>query len=84
MPAGSQSGVRARSAVSINVAIPVGSFANVAAMLDGVAGVPGCGDVLLTFDDFRFGVDVFERRKQPLLRFGRHIGVYATTLKLAS
>ena len=63
----------AESAVNINMGTLVGSYATVAAMLDEVAAVPGCGGVLLTFDDFVAGVDAFGRRIQPLMRSRRHV-----------
>jgi pyrimidine oxygenase len=45
----------------------VGSFANVARMLDEVATVPGTEGVLLTFDDFVQGVEDFGQHIQPLM-----------------
>lgn len=55
------------SAVNINMGTLVGSYANVARMLDEVASVPGTGGVLLTFDDFVEGVTKFGERVQPLM-----------------
>jgi pyrimidine oxygenase len=55
------------SAVNINMGTFVGSFANVARMLDDVATVPGTEGVLLTFDDFVQGVEDFGQRIQPLM-----------------
>ena len=40
------------SAVNLNMGTLVGSYANVARMLDEIATVPGAEGVLLTFDDF--------------------------------
>ena len=51
----------------------VGSYANVARMLDEVAAVPGTDGVLLTFDDFLQGIDAFGERIQPLMRCRDHI-----------
>ncbi|WP_204310497.1 hypothetical protein, partial [Stenotrophomonas maltophilia] len=45
------------SAVNLNMGTLVGSYENVARMLDEVATVPGTGGVLLTFDDFIKGMD---------------------------
>ncbi len=55
------------SAVNINMGTLVGSFANVARMLDEVAGVSGTEGVLLTFDDFLSGIENFGRFIQPLM-----------------
>ncbi|MDQ8576487.1 pyrimidine utilization protein A, partial [Klebsiella aerogenes] len=61
------------SAVNINMGTLVGSYANVARMLDEVAAVPGTDGVLLTFDDFLQGIDAFGERIQPLMRCRDHI-----------
>ncbi len=61
------------SAVNINMGTLVGSYANVARMLDDVASVPGTDGVLLTFDDFLSGIDAFGQRIQPLMRCRDHI-----------
>ncbi|KKW67870.1 pyrimidine monooxygenase [Lampropedia cohaerens] len=56
------------SAVNINMATLVGSYASVARMLDEMAEVPGTEGVMLTFDDFVAGVRNFGERIQPLMR----------------
>ncbi len=56
------------SAVNINMGTLVGSYANVARMLDEVATIPGTDGVLLTFDDFLIGIEAFGQRIQPLMR----------------
>lgn len=56
------------SAVNLNMGTLVGSYENVARMLDEMATVPGTGGVLLTFDDFLEGVEKFGTRIQPLMR----------------
>jgi pyrimidine oxygenase len=61
------------SAVNINMGTLVGSYANVARMLDEVATVPGTEGVLLTFDDFVKGVEVFGEHIQPLMKSRSHI-----------
>ena len=55
------------SAVNINMGTLVGSYATVARMLDEVATVPGTDGVLLTFDEFVGGVEIFGERIQPLM-----------------
>ena len=51
----------------------VGSYANVAKMLDEVATMPGVKGIMLTFDDFLLGLDDFGKHIQPLMtcRAGR-------------
>ena len=56
------------SAVNINMGTLVGSWANVARMLDEVAEVDGTQGVLLTFDDFLQGIEAFGERIQPLMK----------------
>ncbi|MFT4198897.1 MAG: pyrimidine utilization protein A [Pseudoxanthomonas sp.] len=56
------------SAVNINMGTLVGSYAQVAQMLDEMAQVPGTEGVLLTFDDFPQGVRAFGEHIQPLMR----------------
>jgi pyrimidine oxygenase len=51
----------------------IGSFANVAKMLDEVATVPGTQGVMLTFDDFIQGVEDFGQKIQPLMTSRQHI-----------
>ncbi len=58
-------------AVNINMGTLVGSYANVARMLDEMAAVPNTGGVLLTFDDFLQGVEDFGTRIQPLMQSRR-------------
>jgi len=61
------------SAVNLNMGTLVGSYANVARMLDEVATVPGAEGVLLTFDDFVKGVENFGERIQPLMNSRSHL-----------
>ena len=46
----------------------VGSYANIARMLDDLSKVPGVQGVMLTFDDFLIGMEQFGTRIQPLMR----------------
>jgi pyrimidine oxygenase len=46
----------------------VGSYASVARMLDEVDTVPGVKGVMLTFDDFVTGMDIFGTKVQPLMK----------------
>ncbi len=56
------------SAVNLNMGTLVGSYAQVAGMLDALAAVPGLGGVLLCFDDFVVGTEAFGTQIQPLMR----------------
>ena len=60
-------------AVNINIGTLVGSYAKIAAMLDEVAEVPNTGGVLLTFDHFVEGVELFGTRVQPLMKCRQHV-----------
>jgi pyrimidine oxygenase len=46
----------------------IGSYANVARMLDQVAEIPGLSGIMLTFDDFVIGMEQFGEHIQPLMR----------------
>ena len=74
---GSDTNVRAManpvSAVNINMGTLIGSFEEVAAMLDEMSDVPGTGGVMLTFDDFVEGVEKFGRYIQPLMKSRKHV-----------
>jgi pyrimidine oxygenase len=61
------------SAVNINMGTLVGSYENVARMLDEIAEVPGTEGVLLTFDHFVDGVRNFGERIQPLMQSRAHV-----------
>jgi pyrimidine oxygenase len=63
------------SAVNLNMGTLVGSYANVARMLDEIDAVPGAEGVLLTFDDFVKGVEAFGTRVQPLMTSRRHMAM---------
>ena len=49
----------------------VGSYANVARMLDEFATVPATKGLMLTFDDFLIGMEQFGQRIQPLMKSRR-------------
>ena len=59
------------SAVNLNMGTLVGSYAQVAAMLDTIMTIDGVEGVLLVFDDFLTGLDAFGTRIQPLMRSRR-------------
>ena len=61
------------SAVNINMGTLIGSFEEVAAMLDEMAQVPGTGGAMLTFDDFLEGIEKFGRFIQPLMKSRMHV-----------
>ena len=56
------------SPVNINMGTIVGSFENVATMLDEISEIKGTEGILLTFDDFIQGVEDFGQRIQPLMK----------------
>jgi pyrimidine oxygenase len=51
----------------------VGSYARVAEMLDEMADLKGLSGVMLTFDEFVGGVEMFGHRIQPLMRSRAHV-----------
>jgi pyrimidine oxygenase len=59
--------LRAPSPINFNMGTLVGSYANVARMLDEVATMPGVKGIMLTFDDFLKGMDDYGQRIQPLM-----------------
>ena len=61
------------SAVNLNMGTLVGSYAQVAAMLDAIMTIDGVEGVLLVFDDFLKGLDAFGTRIQPLMQSRRHV-----------
>ena len=52
-----------------NQGLLIGSFENVARMLNELSTVDGVEGVMLTFDDFVAGLDLFGKKIQPLLKF---------------
>jgi pyrimidine oxygenase len=54
-------------AVNMNIGTLVGSYSNVARMLDEAGAVPGTKGIMLTFDDFLIGLDQFGQHIQPLM-----------------
>ena len=61
-------------AVNLNIGVLIGSYANVAGMLDQCAEVPGTKGLMLTFDDFIIGLEQFGQRIQPLMKTRTAIG----------
>ncbi|MFO1080326.1 MAG: pyrimidine utilization protein A [Reyranellaceae bacterium] len=55
-------------AVNFNMGTLIGSYANVARMLDECAALPGTKGIMLVFDDFLVGVEAFGERIQPLMK----------------
>jgi pyrimidine oxygenase len=64
---------RSPSPINFNMGTLVGSYANVARMLDEVAAMPGVKGIMLTFDDFIAGMDAFGARIQPLMECRGHV-----------
>ena len=64
---------QATSPINFNMGTLVGSYANVARMLDEAASVPGTKGIMLTFDDFVVGMDQFGQRIQPLMASRAHL-----------
>ena len=62
-----------RSMVNINIGLLLGSHATVARMLDEMATIPGLAGVLLTFDEFVSGTEIFGERIQPLMKCRQHV-----------
>ncbi len=54
--------------VNLNIGLLLGSHATVAQLLDEVAEIPGMAGVLLTFDEFITGTEIFGERIQPLMK----------------
>jgi pyrimidine oxygenase len=71
------------SPVNINMGTLVGSFENVAKMLDELDEIEGTGGILLTFDDFIQGVEDFGQRIQPLMKSRQDIVVDADPAPLS-
>ena len=63
------------SPVNINMGTLVGSYENVAKMLDEIGEIKGTEGILLTFDDFIQGVEDFGQKIQPLMKCHEHIVV---------
>ena len=56
------------SPINFNMGTIVGSPASCARMLDEVAAMPGVAGIMLCFDDFLGGMDMFGTQIQPLMR----------------
>ena len=62
-----------KSMVNLNIGLLLGSYEKVARLLDEVATIPGLAGVLLTFDEFVSGTEIFGERIQPLMQCRRHV-----------
>jgi pyrimidine oxygenase len=62
-----------KSMVNINIGLLLGSHAKVARLLDEMATIPGLAGVLLTFDEFVGGAEIFGERIQPLMQCRKHV-----------
>ncbi|WP_149541060.1 pyrimidine utilization protein A [Siccirubricoccus phaeus] len=69
--------LRAPSPINFNMGTLVGTYAEVARMLDEAAGMPGVKGIMLTFDDFLLGMDKFGQRIQPLMQCRSHVKLAA-------
>jgi pyrimidine oxygenase len=65
--------LRSPSPINFSMGTLVGSYASVASMLDEVASMPGVKGIMLTFDDFLAGMEVYGRRIQPLMHCRKHL-----------
>jgi pyrimidine oxygenase len=61
------------SNVNLNIGLLCGSYASVARMMDELATVPGLAGVLLTFDEFVTGTEIFGQHIQPLMKSRQHV-----------
>jgi pyrimidine oxygenase len=61
------------SNVNLNIGLLCGSHASVARMMDEIDGIPGLAGVLLTFDEFVSGTQIFGERIQPLMKTRQHV-----------
>lgn len=62
-----ESVLKSPTPVNWNMGTLVGSYANVAKMMDEAASMPGVKGIMLTFDDFLEGLDKFGTKIQPLM-----------------
>ncbi|MFZ4407746.1 MAG: pyrimidine utilization protein A [Paracraurococcus sp.] len=68
---------RSPSPINFNMGTLVGSYANVARMLDEAAAMPGTKGLMLVFDDFIEGLDKFGQHVQPLMQCRSHLKLAA-------
>lgn len=64
-------------AVNMNMGTLIGSYENVARMLDEAAAIEGTKGIMLTFDDFIGGLENFGRYVQPLMTSRSHVATLA-------
>lgn len=72
------------SPVNINMGTVVGSYQNVADMLNQVSEIEGTEGILLTFDDFIQGIEAFGQHIQPLMQCRQHVVREDDTASLSS
>ncbi len=68
---------KASQKLPTSMGVMIGSYANVARMLDEMATVPGVQGAMLTFDDFVVGMEQFGTRIQPLMQSRTHLQLAA-------
>ena len=62
-----------KGAVNFNMGTLVGSYTEIAEMLDGVAEISGTKGIMLVFDNFITGLDKFGEKIQPLMKSRKHV-----------
>jgi pyrimidine oxygenase len=60
-----------------SMGVLIGSYANVARLMDELATVPGVQGAMLTFDDFVIGMEQFGTRIQPLMQSRSSLSIAA-------
>jgi pyrimidine oxygenase len=65
------------SAVNLNIGLIMGSQVTCARLLDEVTTIPGMAGVLLTFDEFVSGTEIFGSCIQPLMKCRKYISSIA-------
>jgi pyrimidine oxygenase len=68
---------QSEGAISLNIGRLIGSYANVARMLDEMGDVPGTSGLMLILEDYRTDMVAFGTRIQPLMATRSHVRVAA-------
>ncbi len=66
---------QSEGAISLNIGRLIGSYANVARMLDEMGDVPGTSGLMLILEDYRTDMVAFGTRIQPLMATRSHVRV---------